>query len=46
MRLSDFDFDLPSGSIAQHPASPRESARLLDLRGGIADFLQQVRKVI
>ncbi len=26
---ADFDFDLPPALIAQHPASPRESARLL-----------------
>ena len=29
MRLADFDFDLPPGAIAQHPARPRDSARLL-----------------
>lgn len=29
MRLSDFDFDLPADLIAHHPASPRDSARLL-----------------
>jgi len=29
MRVSDFDFDLPSHLIAQEPASPRDSARLL-----------------
>ncbi len=29
MRLSDFDFDLPSASIALKPARPRDSARLL-----------------
>jgi S-adenosylmethionine:tRNA ribosyltransferase-isomerase len=29
MRLSDFDFALPPESIAQHPARPRDSARLL-----------------
>ena len=37
MRLSDFDFELPSGSIAQHPVSPRDSARLLVVRDGVAD---------
>ncbi len=37
MRLSDFDFDLPAGSIAQHPAVPRDSARLLVVRDGVAD---------
>ncbi|MEM6490280.1 MAG: S-adenosylmethionine:tRNA ribosyltransferase-isomerase, partial [Pseudomonadota bacterium] len=29
MRLSDFDFDLPDALIAQTPARPPESARLL-----------------
>src|SRR6056297_681897 len=29
MKLSDFDFDLPEHLIAQHPADPRDSARLL-----------------
>ncbi|MDA0305285.1 MAG: tRNA preQ1(34) S-adenosylmethionine ribosyltransferase-isomerase QueA [Proteobacteria bacterium] len=29
MRVSDFDFDLPEAFIAQHPAQPRDSARLL-----------------
>ncbi|MDA1090179.1 MAG: tRNA preQ1(34) S-adenosylmethionine ribosyltransferase-isomerase QueA [Proteobacteria bacterium] len=29
MRVSDFDFDLPPRFIAQHPAVPRDSARLL-----------------
>jgi S-adenosylmethionine:tRNA ribosyltransferase-isomerase len=29
MRLSDFDFDLPPERIAQHPARPRDAARLL-----------------
>lgn len=29
MRVSDFDFDLPPRFIAQHPADPRDSARLL-----------------
>jgi len=29
MRVTDFDFDLPSSLIAQEPASPRDSARLL-----------------
>ena len=37
MRLGDFDFELPAGSIAQHPAMPRESARLLVVRDGVAD---------
>ncbi|MCB8879293.1 tRNA preQ1(34) S-adenosylmethionine ribosyltransferase-isomerase QueA [Acidisoma cellulosilytica] len=29
MRLSDFDFDLPPGSIAHHPVKPRDAAKLL-----------------
>ncbi|HSU04963.1 MAG TPA: tRNA preQ1(34) S-adenosylmethionine ribosyltransferase-isomerase QueA [Acetobacteraceae bacterium] len=28
-RLSDYDFELPADRIAQHPARPRDSARLL-----------------
>lgn len=31
MRTDDFDYDLPSGFIAQTPASPRDSCRLLVL---------------
>jgi S-adenosylmethionine:tRNA ribosyltransferase-isomerase len=31
MRLSDFDFELPSDRIALRPASPRDSARLLSV---------------
>jgi S-adenosylmethionine:tRNA ribosyltransferase-isomerase len=38
MRLADFDFDLPPDRIAQHPARPRDSARLLHVaRDGLAD---------
>jgi S-adenosylmethionine:tRNA ribosyltransferase-isomerase len=38
MRLSDFDFDLPPERIAQHPARPRDAARLLHVaRDGLAD---------
>ena len=29
MRTEDFDYDLPSGLVAQHPAEPRDSCRLL-----------------
>ncbi|MDA3937383.1 MAG: tRNA preQ1(34) S-adenosylmethionine ribosyltransferase-isomerase QueA [Actinomycetota bacterium] len=29
MRTDDFDYELPSGSIAQSPAEPRDSCRLL-----------------
>ncbi len=37
MRLSDFDFDLPMGHIAQHPARPRDAARLLVVSERLAD---------
>jgi S-adenosylmethionine:tRNA ribosyltransferase-isomerase len=38
MRLADFDFDLPPDRIAQHPARPRDAARLLHVApGGLAD---------
>lgn len=33
MRLSDFDYDLPSDRIAQTPCEPRDAARLLVDRG-------------
>jgi S-adenosylmethionine:tRNA ribosyltransferase-isomerase len=33
MRLSDFDFELPPDHIALRPAKPRDSARLLVVRG-------------
>lgn len=40
MRVSEFDFDLPSRFIAQHPAEPRDSARLLAVEGeGLRDFV-------
>ncbi len=40
MRVSDFDFDLPNRFIAQHPASPREAAKMLavDADGKFRDF--------
>tara|TARA_R110000787_G_scaffold41795_5_gene102977 strand:+ start:278 stop:1309 length:1032 start_codon:yes stop_codon:yes gene_type:complete len=37
MRTDDFDFDLPRDLIAQTPAEPRDSARLLVVRDGLAD---------
>jgi S-adenosylmethionine:tRNA ribosyltransferase-isomerase len=38
MKLSDFDFDLPLDRIAQHPARPRDAARLLEVApGGLCD---------
>lgn len=33
MTLADFDFALPPERIAQHPASPRDAARLLEIDG-------------
>lgn len=38
MKLSDFDFDLPERLIAQHPAEPRDSARLLHVPAAGAPF--------
>ena len=38
MRVDLFDYDLPPALIAQHPARPRDSARLLHIRkDGLAD---------
>jgi S-adenosylmethionine:tRNA ribosyltransferase-isomerase len=38
MRLADFDFELPPDRIAQHPARPRDAARLLHVgRDGLSD---------
>ena len=36
MRLEELDFDIPQGLIAQEPADPRDSCRLMYLpaRGG------------
>jgi S-adenosylmethionine:tRNA ribosyltransferase-isomerase len=34
MKLSDFDFDLPDSAIALRPATPRDAARMLVVRGG------------
>ncbi|HTH98707.1 MAG TPA: tRNA preQ1(34) S-adenosylmethionine ribosyltransferase-isomerase QueA [Stellaceae bacterium] len=34
MRVDDFDFDLPADRIAQRPAVPRDSARLLHIKDG------------
>ncbi len=36
-RTGDFDFSLPPGLIAQHPASPRDAARLLVVGEVLAD---------
>ncbi len=35
MLLSDFDYDLPKELIAQQPAEPRDSSRLMVLRDGV-----------
>jgi len=37
MRVEDFDFDLPEALIAQRPARPRDSARLLVVGRAIED---------
>ncbi|HKL22069.1 MAG TPA: S-adenosylmethionine:tRNA ribosyltransferase-isomerase, partial [Tichowtungia sp.] len=42
MKVDLFDFDLPKRFIADRPASPRDSARLLDLTGdGFADRIMR-----
>jgi S-adenosylmethionine:tRNA ribosyltransferase-isomerase len=37
LSATDFDFDLPPDRIAQHPAVPRDSARLLDIGQTLTD---------
>ena len=37
MDIRDFDFELPSERVAQHPAEPRDSARLLEIGAELAD---------
>lgn len=37
MHTADFSFDLPSDRIAQYPAEPRDSARLLEIADSVAD---------
>jgi S-adenosylmethionine:tRNA ribosyltransferase-isomerase len=37
MRVDEFDFTLPRELIADHPAEPRDSARLLVVGNGLAD---------
>lgn len=52
MKVSDFDYDLPAECIAQTPAEPRDSSRLLRLnrhtgetiQGTFRDVLEEVRK--
>ena len=49
MKVSDFDFDLPATAIAQRPAVPRDSARLLVVDGtrladrGVRDLPELLR---
>lgn len=39
MRVDDFDFELPRERIAERPANPRDSARLLHVEaGGLSDL--------
>lgn len=38
MKLSDFHFELPQSSIATSPASPKDSARLLEFSSSLNDF--------
>src|ERR1700759_2758738 len=42
MRTDLFDFELPAGSIALRPASPRDSARMLVVKPGEAPRDQRV----
>lgn len=50
MRVADFDFDLPTDRIALRPASPRDSARMLEVAPhgltdlGIADLPSRLRR--
>jgi len=37
VKLSDFDFELPGELIAQHPAEPRDAARLLEVGERLVD---------
>jgi len=48
MRLLDFDYDLPKGLIAQEPARPRDSSRLMVLdeefyHKSFADFISYLK---
>lgn len=39
LRTADFNFDLPPDQIAQHPARPRDSARMLVVGDGLHDAM-------
>ncbi|WP_188946068.1 S-adenosylmethionine:tRNA ribosyltransferase-isomerase, partial [Polymorphobacter multimanifer] len=42
MLVSDFDFELPAERIALRPVSPRDSARMLEVRdSGLADLVMR-----
>lgn len=41
MNLSDFDYELPDRLIATEPARPRDSARLLHVGAGLADYVMR-----
>ncbi|MCU1396290.1 MAG: queA [Ilumatobacteraceae bacterium] len=46
MLLADFDYDLPDDRIAQTPAAPRDSARLLVDQGAAAPLHRHVRDLV
>lgn len=48
MRVADFDFDLPETLIAQHPARPRDSARLLRIEPDrlVDDWIAHLAKLL
>jgi len=37
MKVTDFDFELPAELVAQHPATPRDTARLLEIGATLHD---------
>lgn len=39
MKVAEFDFPLPAEAIAQRPAVPRDSARLLEVGAGLQDHV-------
>ena len=47
MKVSYFDFDLPLSLIAQKPAEPRESARLLHIGETLADcYVRELPRIL